>query len=212
MWVKLLVIKHLDERGKQITYHPGDWVNVPPTYGRLWIAQGDAQVPGQDPFPELRADGIGAIILGKSEVAQKLLAPYKIQFEEGEPELRWDKTLWIDGNVPARQELLPVGFNLLDKWEVCAPLYSYDVLAANIGNEDEKEATKAIIRDLRVPLYDTRLVFVKKCDNTKYLLEQYMGYKAQGVNELHAFLRALYQAKPFVLALPATWNSKDAHP
>lgn len=211
MWVKLKVIKYLDIRGKSAKYQPGDWVKVPSNQGRLWISQGDAEIPG-GAVDQLVEKVSGVIFTGSAEAAKKLVAPYKLTGTEGEPALKFQKTLWLDGSVPVRPEFIPVGFSLLDKWQVAIPLYSYDVLASNVGTEEEQVATKAVIRDLRVPLYDTRLVFIRRDPETEFLVELYTGHLKDGVNALHALLRAIYQAKPFILALPATWNSKTAHP
>jgi len=99
-----------------------------------------------------------------------------------------------------------VGFGLLDVWELAVPLCDYQTLAIHLGSDEEKERTKAVIRDLRVPLYDTRLMFVKHCQNTVDLFSRWQK-ECESSDERLAFLRALYQVKPFILALPMTWTT-----
>ena len=96
---------------------------------------------------------------------------------------------------------------MLEKWEVAAPLYDYKMLAITTGTEKEREKTKMVIRDLRAPMYDTRLMFVKRTKNGQELLKQWN--LEVGEERRLAFLRALYKVKPLVLALPATWMGFD---
>jgi len=104
--------------------------------------------------------------------------------------------------------MIPVGVSLLDKWQVAAPLWDYEKLACHVANEPAREATKAIIHDLRVPLYDTSLIFVKRCGDTERLIEAW-DWSADGDEDRLAFLRALYEVKPLILALPITWTGKQ---
>ena len=59
-----------------------------------------------------------------------------------------------------------------------------------------------MIRDLRVPMYDTRVIFAKLTPDTARLIK--IWNEIEGDRRL-AFLQALYKVKPFILALPANW-------
>ena len=98
----------------------------------------------------------------------------------------------------------------LDKWDIACPLYNYDALALDEGTEEEREQTLDVIHDLRVLLYDTRLIFAKKCKQVDQLLTLWREDVNNGKNERLSFLRAIYIVKPLILALPSTWTDKDA--
>jgi hypothetical protein len=106
-----------------------------------------------------------------------------------------------------RPDLFQAGFNLLARWQAAAPLWSYTELACHVGSEADREATKAVIRELRVPLYDTRVLFVRRCDDTRRLIELWLAECKRGDARL-AFLRAMYQVKPVLCALPAQWTGR----
>jgi hypothetical protein len=95
---------------------------------------------------------------------------------------------------------------LLDRWQLAVPLIDYTTLACNVGSEEERQCTKQIIHDLRVPLYDTRMIFVKRSPDTTALIREWREECKPGDDERLAFLRVMYRRCPFVLPLPATWT------
>jgi len=97
-------------------------------------------------------------------------------------------------------------FKLLQRWQVAIPLWNYETLAAQVGTEEERERTKAVIRDLRVPLRDTRLVFMRRCAQTRELTNVWREELTNSTDERLAFLRALYRIKPVICDLPASWT------
>lgn len=117
----------------------------------------------------------------------------------------YPRTLWWDPAVPLRLELVPVGFNFLHHWHVAAPLYDYNTLAFQHGTIEERLATTAAIGDLRVPLYETRALFLRRCDETNALLAAWALEREGGGDERLAFQRALWTVKPLILPLPITW-------
>jgi hypothetical protein len=110
--------------------------------------------------------------------------------------LLWNPKAVLDRN------LIAVGFSLLDHWQIAVPLYNYKVLAEHVGTPEDRERVKEIIHDLRVPIYDTRVMFVRQCAETRDLFERW-DYGT----ELD-FLVALYQTRPVINALPPTWILK----
>ena len=203
MWVQLSVCKQIDVHGKLHNKQPGDWVNVPARMAQTWLERGDAVAPD---YSELAADlpdcGIVALGLSRDEAAARLHGfeeHIELRFEDG---LFWPRTLRWDRRAPLRVELLPTGFRLLGIWEVAVPLVDYHVLAQDIGTLNDRRRTAEVIRDLRVPVYDTRLMFLRDTPDVRKLLAYW--HSATGNREL-AFLCALYVVKPLVLALPPTW-------
>lgn len=156
MWVRLNVIKYLDERGKSVTHYPGEWVQVGRQEAESWVVCGDASRPDMPDWDVL--PGCGVVKTGEPRHPLTGLD----QVTSSEPALTYPKTLVWSG-VPFRQDLVAVGFKLLDMWELVIPLAEYDILATDVGTQVERDATRSIIRDLRVPVYDTRLMFVRRC-------------------------------------------------
>lgn len=205
VWLQLRQAKVIETQGRSTTYQPGDWVQVGKQLARQWLADGSAY----SPFPDVNrveepAGTAGIMLFGQVASPPDLGIPVA---NDAAWELRWDKTLFWDYSVSVKVPLLAVGFQFLDKWQVACPLVDYRHLAQDEEmSEGEKQRTVAVIRDLRVPLYDNRLVFMRRCEDTRRLLEV---WDQEGPSRL-AFLRALYITKPLLLALPCTWTGQWA--
>lgn len=123
--------------------------------------------------------------------------------------LPWEKTLFIAPETCVPSDLLRVGFDLLDKWDVAAPLWRYGVLAKDVGAPADRKRTEAVIRDLRVLLYAHELLFVRDSPDGRRFLETWRAEcgdgNGAGGDERLAFLRALYLVKPLFCALPRSW-------
>jgi hypothetical protein len=198
-----LSIQHFDLNGIQRTYHAGDWVDIGKQQALRLISLGDARsvVPIAPDF----TPHAGIIITnnekqGRDHLTKSML---KMPVTAGPPQIKYDCTVIWDAAVPLRVDLLKPGIDFLDKWEIAVPLLSYTTLARDIGTPEERSEAELIIRDLRVPLYDTRLMFVRRCEATELLFEL---WQADTGNTSLAFLKALYQVKPLILALPVTWS------
>jgi len=74
-------------------------------------------------------------------------------------------------------------------------------------DDEMRTYTQKVVRDLRVPLYDIRFMVMRRCENTRRLLEVWEG---EGEYTRLSFLRSLYRVKPLVLALPCTWTGQWA--
>jgi hypothetical protein len=124
----------------------------------------------------------------------------------GDPSVSCSHILRWDPAVPLRLELVPAGFNFLHKWHVAAPLYDYNTLAFQHGTLEERKRTMAVITDLRVPLCETRALFLRQCPEVDALLEAWEHERAGGADERLAFHRALWQVPGLLmLPLPITW-------
>lgn len=205
MWVQLTSIQNVEQSGAMRTYHPGDFVEVGKQTAMLWISRNEAILPGGIIVSSATTsipNKSGAVVpIGKRSIMMATLEGFN--GIEGKPYPNYAYTVIWDGELPINVGQVAVGFSLLDKWEMAVPLYDYKVLACHVGVDAEREETQKVIRDLRVPLYDTRLMFVKKTDATERLFRAYN--KIDFEERKLAFLMALYQVKPFILALPATW-------
>jgi len=205
MWVRLKALKHIHVKGVTTAFQKGDWVDVSEQTANLWMAQGDAETLDVD-ASKLKEVGAGAVVTradGFTEAIDRLKG--HIEIRVGPPEVPWPRTLIWDSTCLLRAELAPVGFGLLATWDAAVPLWDYEKLACDVGDEKDRAATEKVIRDLRVPLYETRQMYVRKCIVGKQLVDIWQQECMEGGDEKLAFLRALYQVKPLIRALPVTW-------
>ena len=122
----------------------------------------------------------------------------------------FERTVIVSKGVNMRPGLLPAGVGLLDKWQIAVPFvgYSDKDLAIYRGDDSDKNTTRRQILDLRVPVYDTRLMFVRRCPDTRRLFEAWNDWRKQVKDEPLAFLCALWDVKPLILPLPTSWRGK----
>lgn len=116
--------------------------------------------------------------------------------------LPYTENLFLGANRPAPWELLEAAWALLESWEVIAPLYSYELLAKDVGEQSEREATAAVCGDLRQPLYHAGMVFIR--DNSVGQ-RFYDAWRAETGNPELALLRAVHKTKPVILQAPYAW-------
>jgi len=118
--------------------------------------------------------------------------------------LPWPQTLFIAPGTCVPWDLVAVGFNFLNRWDVAAPFWRAGVLAKDIGTPAERERTTAITHDLRVPIYSHELLFVRNSPAGQGFVKTWRTECANGDERL-AFLRALYMVKPTFCVLPRLW-------
>ena len=120
-------------------------------------------------------------------------------------ELPGERTAFVSPGVEVPWGLLGAGFGFLERWDAAAPLWRYGVLAQDAGTAAEREHTQLLTLDLRVPLYEPGLLFLRRSEAAQSLLNVWRAECAEGADERLAFLRALCQVKPLFLALPRSW-------
>jgi hypothetical protein len=206
VFVQLLVGKQIDTGGVAKAYHKGDWVDVGKQTALRWIADRSARIPlpGNVMMPTdaaivARGDSSAVAAQLRNYVADlPLYRTYQDVPSEVQHILLWH------ADFRARIELLPVGFGFLDKWEMAAPLWSYEELALSLGTPADREDTQVLIHDLRVPAFDSRLVFVRRCEAVEAVIGEWLTSSLD--DERLRLLRAIYRVKPLVLALPCSWQ------
>lgn len=199
VWVQAVSILHVDVGGTIKQYHPGDCVQVGKHDARQWLANGDCII--------LNPAAQRTVIPPESGMvaAYKIKSDFGLDTTIGPPALIYHKNVIWNPDLPIRSAMFPIGLSLLDRWELAVPITDYNLLARDIGTEQDRQRTKRITHDLRVPVYDTRLIFARQCLATEQLFEQWQAEKEAGDERL-AFLRALYTVKPYILALPSVWK------
>jgi hypothetical protein len=119
----------------------------------------------------------------------------------------FDKTLFLAPGIRVPWDMLLAGWRFLDHWDAVAPLCKPGTTADTTGSGEERKRTRAVIRDLRVMLYSDGLLFVRKSEDGRALVDAYREERAGGGDPQLAFLRAYYRVKPRLCAVPATWMS-----
>jgi hypothetical protein len=211
MWVQLKVNKAIEIHGDPKRFYAGDWLEIGRQTALKWQAKGECYIPPVEVKRTVSlAPGSSGILVthGDTQTAKSQLGNLDMQYEMGEPAMPWARTAIWDGQVAIRPALIPLGLQLLDTWEIAVPLVagedSHPRLARDEGDEADRQATAAAIGDLRVPVYDTRLLFVRQCEATNRLMAAWKRERAG--SERLAFLRALYHTPLLILALPVTWT------
>lgn len=181
----------------------GDWVNIGRSTATRLISNGEARIIGG-----LKLDidtNSGVLLRGQSpDNVNDLKLAKDLPVKVGEPHLAFGNTLILMPGTKVPHNLLGAGFGLLKRWEVAVPIMDGYPLASATGSAKDLEQTKAVIRDLRIPLPNTNVIFVRQCPTTEQLISQWNEERKKGDERL-AWLRVVYQVKPLILALPPVW-------
>ena len=121
-----------------------------------------------------------------------------------------ERVLFVGADQGVPWPLVESGFGALDTWEMACPLWRYGVLAQDVGTTAERERTKALCFDLRVPLMEPGLLFARQCEASERMIETWRRECEGGGDERLAFLRALCLVKPRLLTLPRSWLAPEA--
>lgn len=208
----------IERQGKLVTKVGGEWFQTGKMQARDFIARGLAEIPRDDLRDEVCGlDKCAIVISGVSEFATELLGELgkKVDVVISDPQLPSEFNFLLDMSMAS----LPVGNgieaglarimsfedNVADPWEVAAELYTDDMIAADYGSDDERELTAEVIGDLRVPVYNSGLLWVRKTEATKRMIELWNNDDGE---RNHALLRAIYRALPMVLTLPSGWSQR----
>jgi hypothetical protein len=150
----------------------------------------------------------GILLLGRDDVIESRAKRNRVVLQRGDaPGLPFAKTLIITPGTRAPWELLPAAWELLEKWDAAVPLWRYDATAESVGTVGEREETRLIIRDIRVLLHATELLFVARNEAGTALVETWLRECSSGGDKRLAFLRAVYHVKPRLCVLPTSWLS-----
>lgn len=221
MWVKLKTVKNVIMRGQSCTFHAGDIIQVGGALAKEWLADNTAEELDM----ALQLSGklateptAGMVIRGgvSQTIRDKLAQVQNLQLTFTDPD-DWQPVLPYSENVlwtpsfDLRLDLLLIGFKLLHKWQMAVPLVDYETLAMRVMCSDkERTYTETVIRDLRVPLRDPRLVFIRRCDAMRVFVAHWQEERMRFGNKTHeqlALLRTIYTECPVVCDLPASWTN-----
>ena len=222
VWLRALDNLRIEEKGQLVTKRPGDWFQTGKMDARKFIAAGKAEIPRDDIRDNVRSLGECAVIITSDTTDSSVLGDIAGKLgvvENAQPNLPLEYTLIWDGVTGLTEKIIESGFVRLatfegdknaEPWEILAELVSDEMTAANYGIEEERDRTLGVISDLRVPVYSTSALWVRKTDATEAVIEQWVAEVEDGANSEHAFLRAIYTHHPMVCTLPAGWSQRFA--
>lgn len=203
VWVQAKSILRADKHGQVTTYHPGDWLQVGRQQAKEWLKNDQCTILKPAVLQSVQDLTDCSIVLKNhtAELRNFLMNKFPavpVEIYDGNLPDSTRFLLW-DTTANLNQTFILTGFGLLTKWQMAVPLLDYDTLAQDIGTAGERKTTEAVIHDLRVPVYDIRIMFVRRCRTTNELFELWQDGTHLG------FLQALYQARPIINALPPSW-------
>ena len=156
-------------------------------------------------------NGCGILTMGKSVKISASARRLGLQLRQGRKwKSAWERPVFVSGEYQVPWALLPAGFHFLKRWDAAAPRWRYGVLATDVGTKGERQRTAKLTLDLRIPLYEPGLLFVRSTDAGRALLETWRAECRRGDDERLAFLRALHIVKPRFCALPRSWLAEEA--
>ena len=234
VWVRAIDVLYVNENGQRVTKRAGEWAEVGKHQARMLLASGQAEIPKRDTRNEVqeydqcgvrvriplaplsshipwfhRADfTIDISVFG--DLADKLV------FTQGEPAITHDFTVIWKPSTPVVPHAVEMGLARLhsfedtdaEPWEMLAILASETEWADSFGSDEERAKTEGAIGDLRIPVYDTNMLWVRKTERTEAVIARWLTELRQGADEQHAFLRALYAEHVLMCTLPANWAGK----
>jgi hypothetical protein len=212
MYVILKQTQYIVKNGKGTRFKPGDGVDVSPTVANACVKNGIAEAPPDYSGNIKLSNEIGFVVIGSPDKISHIFENVIVQsqwmnLDNGD--LPFEFTcIWNQSEYSEiRCDLLMVGFRMLQTWQVAMPLFNYDVLASDIVSDLEAKEIEGIIRDLRVPVYDPRIIFIRRSNDTADFLRRAHELLSMHNDPRIAVTRAIYEVKPLILALPTTWTS-----
>jgi len=217
VWVRAKGVIYVNENGQRVTKRAGEWAEVGKHQARMLLASGQAEIPKANIRNDVQVHGVCGVLIRSSEIedltplgdmADNLRIVYDV------PSVPFPYTaIW---KPPARinRNAIKIGLMRLqsfegtdaEPWEILGMLAGDDVLARDMGSDEERAKTKRMIGDLRLPIYDTGLLWVRQTPATGYVMRMWADELAHGADEQHSFLRAIYSARILLCTLPPRWQ------
>lgn len=203
MYIKLVKYRRFQEQGGAwVLHYPGEILNIPNKALCKDLIKKKVALDMSTAASDL-PKGCGLLMKREGPVPPWATA-LELEMAQGEPRLPFAYTIIWDQHAPINAEFINLTLSLLRErgWDLAVPIYSYVKLAGRLGSTEERKATAALVHDLRVPFYNTDLMFVKRNKRTQTLMAKWAEERKGTSDDKLAFLRALYVTKPFILPLP----------
>ena len=210
MWLQLLTYQRLhDKSGRWHMHYQGETVFMKNKKKAKELIKAGKAVDLREVAKELPKE-TGILLLGSGRIP-KWAQALELETAAGGPGLPFAYTVLWDPKIKPQGTLITIALKTIAKtgWEIAVPIYSYHKLACDCGRPEEQVLTKAVIHDLRIPVYNPGLMFVERNERTLDLMSQWVTEMShEGFDNRLAFMRALYIVKPVILPLPTIWIKK----
>jgi len=215
MFVRLRIPQRITESGRIVLRNAGDWVEVGRQTAEHWIADDIAEIPGLDKVEAIAGtlEDAGVIVIGKLERTKPLKRRFPLLRVKSrhKPELLFERNLlWWTEKISLMPEQALVGFSRIEAtrpeyapWQIAAMLFGSE--ATHFGSKDERRKTRAVIGDLRIPIYNVHAMWFRKTGATQCVISAWWEEVEDGADVYHAFLRAFYENPVPMCTLPVGW-------
>lgn len=210
-WVRARkIVDRKDMAGISRIYHPGDWFEVRNQEMRRLLEAGVIQTTPQVLRAEYKVDNAG-LLLRDGAVKPHNVAAYGLKCQEADGlTLPWERTVILGAGAALQASSIIIGLSRIEAgrgvgWEMAVLLDDHRKLARDVGTEEEKAKTIDVVGDLRLPVYDTSVLWVRRTEATEDWLAAFRDELVDGADEAHAFLRTLYTRRLMLCTLPAGW-------
>ncbi|MDZ4768366.1 MAG: hypothetical protein SGJ24_04495 [Chloroflexota bacterium] len=224
MVVQVLRSFQHEQRGALLMVHPGDLIEVGRGVGLRLISEGAARGLAPITLTDAEASNVCVMVptrvLGDRvrammpaawiDVSDSVERLVELLIDEGDADQGVDRVIWWDGSTPLTASMIRDGMAALDTWSAAVPLCDYKILACDVGTVEERKVTAGEIGDLRVPIYETGLMFLRRNSESEALIRQWATSMSLGGDARLAWLRAMWHVKPLLLPLPASWSGARA--
>jgi len=92
-----------------------------------------------------------------------------------------------------------------NSWEMAAALAGVDKTIGQVGSKGEHQKTLKLLGDLRLPVYQTDMVWARRTPATEAMVAAWRAEVESGADEAHAFVRALYTHRVRLNTLSTLW-------
>lgn len=192
------------------TYHPGDWFEVKNQELRELVERGMVDTTPQVMRAEYVAGDAGVLARDGAAVPDRI-EEYGVRVRhEARMSLPWERTLLLGPGAALTAESAVIGLSRVEAgdgvgWEMAAMLRDMRALARDVGSEAEQAKTLDLLGDLRLPVYHTGAVWVRRIEATEDAIAAWQAELDGGSDELHAFLRTIYTRRLLLCTLPPNW-------
>ena len=211
-WVKAVrtVIRH-NLKGAYVRYDPGDWFECHNQELAELLQKGLVKTSALDIKANFANMDAGVLTIGHT-APEEMCKSYGLDIRRSNKVgLPWERTvLWYPGkNLTA--EAIVLGLMRIDAedphlaWEMAVMLDSKSRLAKDVGTEEDKARTLEVLGDLRLPVYETGVIWVRNTEMTQAVLQLWRAEVDAGADERHAFLRTIYSCRVLLCTLPSDW-------
>ena len=211
-WVKAVrtVIRH-NLKGAYVKYAPGDWFECHNQELAELLQQGLVETSALDVRANYENMDAGVLTIGH-DAPEDMCEKYGLEVRRGNMlELPWERTVLWSAGTRLTAEAIVLGLMRIDAedpdlaWEMAAMLDKKSRLAKDVGTEKDKARTLEVLGDLRLPVYETGALWVRRTEMAEEVLRLWRAEVDAGAGERHAFLRTIYSCRVLLCTLPADW-------